>query len=234
VATAAKAVGRELMGEVIEYFKLQLETKPIELELNKAATSDLIRKFGPDVLVMATGATPRRPDHLAVNGSVRDMRTALVDTTSLGDEVTLYTEGRTIDALTVADSLAASGRSVTIVTPHARVGDDLDDGSMNVIRRRLAAKGVQIKPDLKLVSIEDGSAEFVDVWAASSEGEYHRVPPILQLPSADLVCDFGDEANNTLLHQVEDLPVVYNIGDSLSPRGMQAAFWDAAGVALRI
>lgn len=59
---AAKIPGKEEFNETLRYYTAQVDALGIELRLGEEATCDLILADSPDVVVVATGVAPRRPD----------------------------------------------------------------------------------------------------------------------------------------------------------------------------
>ena len=59
---AEKLPGRAEFGGVVTNLKHELQQSNVEVHLNKEADADTIKKFNPDTIILATGATPRLPD----------------------------------------------------------------------------------------------------------------------------------------------------------------------------
>jgi 2,4-dienoyl-CoA reductase (NADPH2) len=233
---AALANGREYFAEIPNFFERQFERRGIEVQFNIEASRERILALQPQVVVLATGAKPRRPIALPEATSF-DLSTALLEPERLGQSVVVYGEGRSWAPIVVADTIAASGRKVTLVTPRTHVGEEIDSASILLIRRRLAERRITILNDLELIQAEVGKASFVNVWT-TAEGRDRPVktwPELIELEAESLVYDFGTEPYNPLEAELKgQVGSLYSIGDCYNVRTIQAAFWDAAGLAQRV
>ena len=199
----------------------------ISVKLSTTATAESLRAAGAAAIVLATGARPRRPGGLEARAacSVDD---ALADLDGVGARVAIYAETRHLSALALAETLASSGRAVTVLTPHASIGGALDPNSYNDIRRRLAAAEVTIVPEVLFHHADDGLLVVSDVWP---DWPGPRGEPSRDIAFDTLVYDIGDEPCDELFTELDGSGLtVLRIGDCLTPRNVIGAVHDGAGV----
>jgi pyruvate/2-oxoglutarate dehydrogenase complex dihydrolipoamide dehydrogenase (E3) component len=109
----------------------------------------------PDAVIVATGATPRRPDlpggELPGVATVEDvlLAPALAGARCLVVDAT----GR-IQAGLAADLLGQQGREVTLVTPYHTVCDNTEPSTKEPLLERLYQASVTMVPDAILTGIE--------------------------------------------------------------------------------
>lgn len=224
VGIAAAAHGRSSLGEIIRFFQYQIEETGLDVRLNTVGTPENLTAENPDVVVLSLGSRPAHRSGLPENNAF-DVRSALKSPDALGRQVVLYTETRGLHGLSVADTLSRSGKEVLLVTPNEYIGSELDPSTYSLIRHRLSETQVRTLTDLAFIRMADGVVQFKDVW-----GQH-----IQEYPADSLVYDFGDEPNRELADGLQGrVAKIYQIGDCLTPRGLQAAFWDAAGLAQRV
>jgi 2,4-dienoyl-CoA reductase-like NADH-dependent reductase (Old Yellow Enzyme family)/NADPH-dependent 2,4-dienoyl-CoA reductase/sulfur reductase-like enzyme len=235
VHVASTALGQEPYAEVGKFFSRQLTRLGVPVLLGCEADVDTILAHEPDAVILATGSVPRVPFPLPPSCSF-DVVRALRSLQELGDRVAVYAEDGGWAPLTTADTIAATGREVTLITPHTHVGRDLDDISVRFMRRRLGARRMRIHADLRLVSYDGHMLSLVNQWT-TEEGRSRPAPEVreaVEVPADSLVHHFGVDSYNPLEAPLSVRTIeVFSIGDCYNPRGMQAAFWDAAGLAMR-
>ncbi len=116
-----------------------LEKAGVEVRLHTVATTDLVVRENPDIVICATGASyertgysPYRIDREAIPGvdqsHVLDIanaaQKACVDVASLGKRVLILDETDGYLPLGLAEMLANGGVHVEVITPHLFVGED--------------------------------------------------------------------------------------------------------------
>jgi 2,4-dienoyl-CoA reductase-like NADH-dependent reductase (Old Yellow Enzyme family)/thioredoxin reductase len=199
----------------------------ISVELSTTVTAESLRAVEAAVIVLATGARPRRLGGMQAPAAY-SVDEALANLDGIGDRVAIYAETQHLSALALAETLARAGRTVTVLTPHASIGGALDPNSYNDIRRRLAAAGVTIVPEVLFHHAEDGLLAVSEVWPnwPGPRGE-----PSRDIAFDTLVYDIGDEPREELFTELDGSGLtVLRIGDCLTPRNVIGAVHDGAGV----
>ncbi len=208
-------------GRYLDHMARRLRSLPIALRLGVEADTDFIGLLAPDAVVLATGALHRvglatdRPD--AVFGAVG----ALADPSALGVRVVIV--GGLDDhlpPLVVADFLARTGRSVTLLVETISPSPALESASLIQFLDRLLTAGVTIQPMTAAASFEGRAM----VTRNSITGAFGRIEDI------DSAVILGDPTpNDALAGSIRGLGIpVHLIGDALSPRRMLHATLDGA------
>jgi 2,4-dienoyl-CoA reductase-like NADH-dependent reductase (Old Yellow Enzyme family)/NADPH-dependent 2,4-dienoyl-CoA reductase/sulfur reductase-like enzyme len=212
----------------------------IHLELQSVATAATLQATEAGAVVLAVGARPRRPaapgaeagrsiDETLAGAVLADTvlaDTVLANIVLAGDRVVIYVEARNLAALALAETLTKAGRTVTVATPHASIGADLDPNSYNDIRRRLAAAGVSVLPEVLLHHVSERALVLSDVWPQwpAAQGE-----PAHEVEFDSLVYDLGDDPHDELAADLAACGLAaVRIGDCLTPRNVIGAIRDAA------
>lgn len=132
-------------------------------------------------------------------------------------------------AVSIAERLAAAGRSVTLVTPDNIVGNELSrSGDLAPANARLQQQGVTLERRAVLRSVKKG--------AAVVEGRFDGVTRTLK---AATVVDAGhrlpdDDLYRSLADSVGTPRVVVRAGDAVAPRTVLEAIRDGRAAALAL
>jgi 2,4-dienoyl-CoA reductase-like NADH-dependent reductase (Old Yellow Enzyme family)/thioredoxin reductase len=227
---AEKVPGRAEFGGIVTNLEHEARSAGVEIRTRSTMTVETIAAERPDVVVVATGARPRRPD-LAVEGEL-----AVLDAWQVLDGADLPS-GRLVVAdwrgdwigLGTAIALAQRGRRVTLAANGPHAGQSL----MQYVRDEMTAealrRGVTIVPFVRPYGVDDDTVYLQHVLTAE---------PVL-LEAAALVLATGHDPVDELLRELEarrddgrlgDLEV-HAVGDCLSPRTAEEAVLDALQVA---
>ena len=137
----------------------------------------------------------------------------------------IYVEARNLAALALAETLAKAG-SVTVATPHASIGADLDPNSYNDIRRRLAAAGVSVLPEVLLHHVSERALVVSDVWPHWPSA---RASPHTRWSSTRSSLTWATTRTTRLAADLAACGLAaVRIGDCLTPRNVIGAVRDAA------
>lgn len=217
VLVAAAAMGyRDEFANSVRFLESRCRALGVEIRLGTAATVDIIDDLTPDVVVVATGSSPGRPDvpgsdriisaHDAINDGVDGARVVVVDSGEADWKV-----------CTVAERLADDGHEVTLVTP-VSVGAEMDAFSRPPMLRRLRALGVSFAERHSLVHVEPGTARIRE----NLTGDLH------DLAADVVVAAWYGVAEDSLVHALDRLDDVeiHTVGDALAPRRAIDAIWD--------
>lgn len=234
IRIASMASGRESLAEAHVYYESIVQRGNIDLRLRTRATTDLLKELAPEIILLATGGHPKPIEIEGAAPSV-DVMTALTEPDTVGRRVIVYTETNHLVGVSVADTLAESGREVTLITPHSHIASAVESNVLNIVRRRLSEKRVVIKPDLRLGAWDGNTATFIDSWLATEEGGYRVDPIVTDIECDTLITDLGFLPDDSWADdEVKAIAPMYRIGDCMIPRNLQAAIWDGAGVVERV
>ncbi len=200
---------------LIDYLAREAEKAGVKVELGKEATSELVRKAAPDVLIIATGSVLARPDvpgidHPQVASSVD----VLDGKTACGQTVVVVGAG--LCGCEAAVHLAQQGKKVTLV----EMAPDIVPESTNMntmigIHELIARSGVGVMTGTRLVEVSDTGA-VVETDGSRAE-----------LSADTLVLASGFVRDTNLRDSVEDdITEVFTIGDCSRPSNILNAIWE--------
>ncbi|HSG79632.1 MAG TPA: FAD-dependent oxidoreductase, partial [Acidimicrobiia bacterium] len=180
------------------------------------ATVDTVRRWRPDAVVVATGATPRGVV-LEDGTPTRTLEEALDEPWTLGDSVALVDLTGEWAAITVAEHLARSGRRVSVITPAGAVAWHVTAYSATALFDRLRALGVTLLPMRRPVGLQDGRLEVEDL----ATGARATV-------EADSVvgADYGDPLDHLTAGLRRAGVAVHRVGDALAARTALEAVYE--------
>jgi 2,4-dienoyl-CoA reductase-like NADH-dependent reductase (Old Yellow Enzyme family)/thioredoxin reductase len=227
LVAAAAMPYREEFANSTRFLESQIRRLGVDVRLGRRAERDDVLDLGPDIVIVATGSTPGRPDipgsrldhvhsvHEAIAGEVTGDRVAVVDCGEADWK-----------CLTTAEGLAAAGHRVSIVSP-VPIGAEMDAFSKPPLLRRLRAAGVEFVEGHTATAIEPGRLRIRE----SLTGDEHWLDPI----DAVVFSWFGVATTELLdeLRAIEGLHV-QGIGDCLAPRRAIDAIWDGFRVGFEI
>jgi len=208
-------------GKYLEYIRRRIKRSDIELRLGLEADLPMIENFGPDAVVLATGARYRDQLPTDIPGSVLDAAQVLEDSSQVGSRVVVA--GGLDDhlpPLLLADFLARIGRRVTLLTENIAPGSALESASLVILIKRLLEAGVNIQPTTAAVRFSSG--------VLATRNSLTNTPgSIDEVDSVVVVA--GRVPNDGLAPTLKELGLeVHVIGDALSPRRMLHATLDGA------
>lgn len=215
---------RKDYSSLIPYLTRGLDKAGVAVIYNTEVTAELIRETAPDAVVVATGATPL---DLAVRGAKGRNVVQAVDVIAgkapVGERVVIV--GGRLVGMEVADSLAWTGRKVSLVTRHklGGSGSPVTRVLYREIRNSLISRGVAIFPDSP-------------VWEITEKGVYlSHNRELLFLEADTVVLAVGSKPQNELAEKMQHLvPEVHRIGDCVKPRSALEAIREGAEIGRRI
>jgi len=233
---AAAIPGRQDFVHLIDYLEDSLVELGVNVETQKEADIGEIKRFGPDAVVIATGARPIMPDILGIDSKnvvgawevlafepELGKRVVIIGGGAVGCEVALFIARMgTIDADTVKflllneaepveriRELAQRGtKEVVVVEQDKNMGRGIGISTRWIILQELARMGVQLRPSTKVIAIEEDG-----VVVSDPQGRTEKIP-------ADaVVVAVGSKPANSLYEEIKQaFPETYLIGDAKEPR----------------
>ncbi|VUT25110.1 MAG: FAD-dependent oxidoreductase [Candidatus Methanolliviera sp. GoM_asphalt] len=211
----------EEFANIPRYYLNQLR-KNVEIEFGRDVTQDLIMRQNPDVVIVATGASPSIPD---ISGVDRDNVITAFDILR-GREV----DGKNIVVMggggvgcDVALFLAEKGKKVTIVEMLGKVGTDIGRSTRWIIKKRLKEAKIDIKTGTKAVEIVEGGL------IVEEDGKRGFIK------GDTIVLSVGTRSNRGLYDLLSGkISELYLIGDSSKPRKALDAIREGAEIAREI
>lgn len=209
---------------LIDYMIRGLGSAGVKVTLGEVVTPGLVMEARPDVVVLATGAVPKRPDVPGADGkNVVQAVDVLMGKAEVGQKVVVV--GGRLVGMEVADFLALRGRKVSVVTLRklGENGRPLSAEIYRTLRDRMIDHGVFIYPDSSLFEIRDNGVYVVNNC------------DLLFLEADSVVFATGMRPENGLEETLRGIvPEIYTIGDCVEPRDAMYAIREGAEIARQI
>ena len=199
----------------LKYLTTQVEKAGVRVEMGREATPELIQELKPDVVIVATGATPFVPDIpgaqkdnvftawdvLAGNAAQRARNIIVIGGGMVGCEVADFLAER-------GDNMAVGRRAVTIVTRQHDVALDMVTDPRQLLLERLREKEVRFITRATTKEILD------DGVILDKDGEEVNISGLDYVVLAR-----GAKSVDELSEKIRDkVTEVYVIGDAKTPR----------------
>ena len=228
---------RAQITDLIDWYERQLNKFQVEIRLNTYMDADEIIAEQVDKIILATGSLPRDTgfqkaipnlDELPglVNGNVHSPEEIMSRQVRPGKRVIVLDEGGNWKGCGTAWKLAEDGHQVTIVTPDAFVGQELQRTAADFpLRKNLTALGVEFITESGILNWT-GSGALVVSFLSGRE----------KMVEADtLVISTANMAFDDLARELEARNTAYEaIGDGVAARQAAYAFYDGRRIALEI
>ena len=201
--------------EYIKYLSTQIWKLDVDIELQKEATPELVGEMNPEVVFVATGATPLIPE---IEGVDRDTVVTTVDLLLGKKEVgeTVVVAGGGMVGCELAVYLGQKGKQVTVVEMLDDIATDSGRPGRMQLLEMLDQAGVRVLTKTKLVEISEEGA------VVENNGEK------LVLKADTVVLALGFKPESALFQGLRDkVPEVYAVGDCVEPRKLINAIWEA-------
>jgi len=161
---------KEEIKNLIEYYEVQMKKLNIDVRLNCEATPEIVLQENPEVVVIATGASPIIPKIPGVDGkNVVTAFAVLSNKAQTGERVVVL--GGNLVGCETAEFLAERGKKVTVVEMLNAVGLDFSPLYQPYIRARMVqngitlltkTKGVEVRPNGLIVENEKGEQSLIE------------------------------------------------------------------------
>ncbi|MAQ36092.1 NADH:flavin oxidoreductase [Thioclava sp. UBA3469] len=248
VRLTAQSKRRHEMIQLIQWRFAECERLGVSFRFNSYADADTIRAEQPDVVVIATGGLP----HTEVLDAGDDLVVSSWDILSgdarPGSNVLIYDDAGDYAALQAAETLAASGAKVEVMTRDRNFSSEVMAMSLTPSLRELQARDVTFTVLWKLTGVaKDGNGLVASV--GSDYGTFTRERQVDQVvvnhgtrPLDDIYFDLREDATNqgevdyealiagqpqTVTRNPSGVYQLFRIGDAVAARNTHAAIYDA-------
>ena len=161
VRVAARAPRRDDFGQISRYYAHQFNLLGVDVHLSQTVSTETVETEKPDVVVVATGSTPKSLAGYDGGGAnVVDVRSVLEGSVAVGHSVLVVAQEHGTEALSVADYLSDRGRQVQVVTEFFYAGSEAPFGVLQALYTRLSRKQV---PMLTLTAVHEVRPDSVVV-----------------------------------------------------------------------
>jgi 2,4-dienoyl-CoA reductase-like NADH-dependent reductase (Old Yellow Enzyme family) len=236
---AASAPHRGDFGAITSYLVDELERLGVKVHTRTFVEPDLVQEVGPEVLIVATGSSPRR-DGFQVMRPARSLPGASLShvytswdvlgyggRATIGDRVVVSDDTGSYESICVVDKLLEQGAEVTLVTRFSEIGANVPNIPGYFFNTAAARERLLTNPKFRLVSLShllDVTRTDVEVGLALGGVHPHgRIPAdtvVLigyNLPNRDLADEFA----------ASGLPFQL-IGDAAGGNSLRRALGDGA------
>ncbi|PWE50833.1 N-methylproline demethylase [Thioclava sp. NG1] len=248
VRLTAQSKRRHEMIQLIQWRFAECARLGVSFRFNSFADADTIRAEQPDVVVIATGGLPHTEVLAAGDDLVVSSWDILSGDARPGSNVLLYDDAGDYAALQAAESLAASGAKVEIMTRDRNFSSEVMAMSLTPSLRELQARDVTFTVLWKLTGVaKDGNGLVATI--GSDYGNFTRERHVDQVvvnhgtrPLDDIYFDLRDGSSNQGEVDYEALIAgepqrvarnpdgtyqLFRIGDAVAARNTHAAIYDA-------
>ncbi|MER9174369.1 FAD-dependent oxidoreductase [Mesorhizobium sp. M0955] len=179
-------------------------------------TSEMLANLEVDAVILATGATPRRP-HLEIGDGAQivDAWQAVADEVKLGSRIVIADWRCDWVGLGLAEKYAQSGYHVRLAVTGTEPGQMIQSYVRNHALAKLHKLGVEIIPYARLIGADSDTVYFEHALSGG---------PLLCEGVDSVVLAQGHSADTTLEEQlVGYIGELHVIGDCLAPRTAEEA-----------
>lgn len=222
-ATAAMSVRGE-MRKLLDWQIRQLYQAGVEVRLSVCATIETITGLNPDVVVVATGASPHVPGIPTTGSPVVSSHAVLTGSLELdppAGAVLLIDEDNGNEAYSTALELVARGFVVHLVNRHLSPGANVSRNAIAGLLTKLRRGGVEFHLGAAVERVDGRTAALRDVFT----GEIRPGPEV----QAVLFVGPGRAEGGELVSALEAACIDHVvIGDAYAPRRLHQAFREGA------
>jgi 2-enoate reductase len=199
---------------LLSYLTSQVRRSGVRVELRKEATVELIQERNPEVILVATGATPMLPEMFGMDtrGAVTAID-VLLGRQEAGRSVLILGGG--LVGCETALYLAQKGKKVTIVEILDAILRDVEAANRSHLLELLKEAQISILTETKPLEMRNGEVVVASLGS--------KVKP---LKIDTVVIAIGLKPETRLLEGLQGRSEVYAIGDCVSPRKMIHTLWE--------
>ena len=227
VLLAQTLPGRSEFGVLVDNLKREMDNAGVGVYLKSTVDRALVDRENPDVVIVATGAAPYRPD-LEIGDDVHavDAWQVLRGEVNPGAEVVVADWRCDWVGMGLAEKLAREGSHVRLCVDGLHAGQNLQMYMRDHWVGALHKLGVEIVPYARLFGADGDTVYFLH----STSGE-----PIVCEGVDTLVMAQGHLPVTALEEELVGCsPDVHPIGDCLSPRSAEEAIYEGLMAARKI
>lgn len=208
----------------LEYLREQVQKSPVTVKLNTKATVELLKLEAPDVVVLATGASPIMPNFKGISG----VKAVTADDVLAGrvepEHNVLVVGGGAVGAET-CHYLGVRGHRTTLIEMTDKIGSDMAEDARAHLREALRQlPTVNVLTRTKLLEFRG------TVAVCERDGETIELDA-----SGTVVVAVGAKPNAEMLEDLKrEFSQVYVVGDAVKPRDLLFATRSGADAARSI
>ena len=221
--------------DLIDWYQRQLSQLQVDVRFGQYVEAEDVQREGADHVIIATGSLP--PDgafqralpqfeSIPGGGQVLSVEAVMAREARPGKRVVLLDDGGNWKGCGTAWKLAEDGHDVTLVTPDALVGKELQRMAADApLRRALARLGVRFMTESAVVHWDGARARIASLLDATEQ----------QVEADALVFAATNMAESSLCLELESRGIPFKaIGDCTASRQAAFAIHDGRKVALSL
>ncbi|MBU0972104.1 MAG: FAD-dependent oxidoreductase, partial [Proteobacteria bacterium] len=222
LALAAIAPGRGELGDILKFFRKEMDRLKVEIRYDTPLTAALLDEIRPDKVILATGSLPDMP---VIKGLFQTKMTVITNVDLLrkkekpGNKVVVLGGGMT--GLIVADFLADQGKQVVVLNRKKSFAEEMSSNDRYYLRERLKEGKVALYKNVAIQAFTDDGVLF------KSNGEPHTLTgfdTVVISEKQQSIRDAKQLGKNTAAK-------FYFIGDARSPRHLMYCISEAEEIA---
>ncbi|MFK7731538.1 MAG: FAD-dependent oxidoreductase [Pseudomonadales bacterium] len=219
VILAQALPGRAEFGVMVDNLRREMELNNVDIRLKTKVDKALLEIETPDTVIVATGATPYRPDaEIAEQAHAVDAWQVLRDEVKPGAAVVIADWRCDWVGMGLAEKIAREGAQVRLCVDGEMAGQNLQKYLRWHWSGSLHKLGVEVIPYARFFGADQNTAYFQHT--TSNE-------PIICNNMDTLVMALGHQSETLLEQQLIELDVDYQlVGDCLSPRSAEEAVYE--------
>jgi len=241
---------RDLQG-IIDWRTQELKRLGVTVKLNSYVSGSDLAEAGFDVIVVATGGTPKA---LEISGAQYAVESwdVISGSKRLSGDVLVYDDHGGNQALDLAENLASAGAKVEFVTPERTMSTDVGGMVASAYFKSLSELGVKFTILRELKRIEKNTDGTFTAFLGMEDEKWEEsriVNSVVAETGTDAVSDVYDElvslSSNggevliealingqpqTSVRNPDGKFQLFRIGDAITSRGIHSAILDASRV----
>ncbi len=227
VVLAQALPGRAEFGVLVDNLRREMELSSVDVRLNTKVDAALIDLVKPDTIIVATGATPYRPDvEVSEQTHAVDAWQVLREEVTPGASVVIADWRCDWVGMGLAEKLAREGVHVRLCVDGEMAGQNLQKYLRWHWSGTLHKLGVEVIPYARFFGADEDSVYFQHTTSGQ---------PIICENVNTLVIAQGHQSETALEQQLLSRGLDYHLaGDCLSPRSAEEAVYEGLLVAREI
>jgi pyruvate/2-oxoglutarate dehydrogenase complex dihydrolipoamide dehydrogenase (E3) component len=224
---AAKTPARAEMKKPVEYYEHQLKRLGVRLRLGITVGKKMIEEEDPEEIILAAGGLPKTMAITgAESGRVVQGRDVLLGRVETGKRVVVLAAENGHEGLGTAEFLADRGKSVEVLIPQFKAGQDLEKITGFHLFYRLNQKGIVLNTRARIEAVKGRTV----IFSKGAAGGQQRLEEV-----DTLVLCLGSLSNDALLRTLGDLKKkVHPVGQCRQVGGLFESISDGLKVGLEI
>ena len=198
--------GRKEIENFRSFLRGRLQRSDVKILKAKSATATFLREYGPDVVILAAGAHPRR---LKIEGLEEERMFSAWEILEGKDDIQepILVLGAGLVGCEAADLLSEAGKKVIVVEILPEIGTGGDADTKAYFNLKFKKNGVEVFTGSNLTKIEGNIAVL------------NRGKEEIRLEVGTVVCAVGADPNDELYKELVSAGFsVIKIGDCIQPR----------------